>query len=477
MRIWFRLVTFLFACILTLAAAGQSPVSGGRASIGSPASYKLSLTCSPAPCVLPPTLASEGGDYNIDAPVQASPASPNRLIVGSTDGNCGEFTQLGFHVSDDGGSTWSTTCMAYLNEFGKKWEPGGDPLVGYDLKGTAYIAGYYQWDDNLITNSVVGLEKSSDGINWSEPISALGSGSSIIFYDSLTVDQNAGSPYANSVYVLGMNIAGPVQILVSRSRDGGNTWTVEQVAADRPNQDTWEYYPSLTVGEDGTVYAAWMHCAQAGEYFCTNNTDYMLFSKSGDGGVTWSKPSLVMAAHEVPLQCGCFPFGTIPNVDAAAPNTPALGVDNSSGPYSGRLYASLYEWTGTQMRVVVIHSTDGGTTWFEPVPVAPRGETHDQFFPWLSVSPAGLVGVSWLDRRNDPANVDYQAYAAISSDGGESFGPNVQLTTAFSNPNNGHVLGEYAGNTWDGPDYFVAAWMDTSNGVDSQDYVGGIRLK
>jgi len=58
----------------------------------------------------------------------------------------------------------------------------------------------------------------------------------------------------------------------------------------------------------------------------------------------------------------------------------------------------------------------------------------------------GLVGVSWLDRRNDPANIDYQAFAAISSDGGMSFGENVQLTTAFSNPNvNGYPNNEWMG--------------------------------
>jgi hypothetical protein len=28
-----------------------------------------------------------------------------------------------------------------------------------------------------------------------------------------------------------------------------------------------------------------------------------------------------------------------------------------------------------------------------------------------------------------------------------------------------------------GPNYFVAAWMDSSNGVDMQEEVGGIRLK
>ena len=118
-------------------------------------------------------------------------------------------------------------------------------------------------------------------------------------------------------------------------------------------------------------------------------------------------------------------------------------------------------------------------TWSKPVPVAPPTATHDQFFPALSVSPTGLVGVSWLDRRNDPANIDYQAFAAISTDGGQSFQPNWQLTTAFSNPEtNGtqnNWMGDYTGSTWAGQD-FIAAWMDSSNGVDMQEVVGGIRL-
>ena len=89
--------------------------------------------------------------------------------------------------------------------------------------------------------------------------------------------------------------------------------------------------------------------------------------------------------------------------------------------------------------------------------------------------------MSWLDRRNDPANIDYQAFATISSNGGKSFQPDVQLTTALSNPNvNGFIdnlwMGDYTGNTWAGPN-FVAAWMDSRNGVDMQVMVGGIRLK
>jgi len=95
----------------------------------------------------------------------------------------------------------------------------------------------------------------------------------------------------------------------------------------------------------------------------------------------------------------------------------------------------------------------------------------------LSVSSTGLVGVSWLDRRNDPNNVNYQAFAAISRDGGQTFQPNIQLTTGFSNPDIGNetYMGDYTGNTWVGPN-FIAAWMDASNGVSMQDVVGGVKL-
>ena len=127
----------------------------------------------------------------------------------------------------------------------------------------------------------------------------------------------------------------------------------------------------------------------------------------------------------------------------------------------------------------MIRSADGGRHWSKPVPVAPPSDTHDQFFPSLSVSPTGLVGVSWLDRRNDPNNIDYQAFAAISTDGGRTF-PNTQLTQAFSNPDNNGTgnnwMGDYTGNIWAGND-FIAAWMDSSNGVDMQEVVGGVRLK
>ncbi|HTA25816.1 MAG TPA: sialidase family protein [Terriglobales bacterium] len=471
------------AAVLALAtaiAAGQT--SSPALDSGAPGS----LSCSPAPCVLPPTQASEGGAEVTDTPIAADPINPQHLLLGSVDFNCPQPGISGFHISSDGGSTWSRTCMPAITTQELVYWPGGEPMVGYDLNGTAYIADGYG-DSEGLGYGLIAFQKSTDGANWSAPEIALGSPSryELPLYGSLAVDTNLSSPYVNSLYVSAVVLNEPDQnknqVVVSHSSDGGASWKAVKVAPAQtyPASDD---FTSMAVGRDGTVYLDWQYCSGSGPSAgCGNGTAYVLFSKSVDGGNTWSFPTLmtVVTVDNSPCHCGS---GLLPNTDdIRVYNYPAIGVDNSDGPFAGTLYVAAYSWTGTYMRVGVIHSTDGGNTWSKPVPVASAQYTHDQFFPWLSVSSTGLVGVSWLDRRNDPANIDYQAFAAISTDGGQSFQPNVQLTQKFSNPNNNgsadsRWMGDYAGNTWDGPD-FVAAWMDSSNGVDMQEVVGGIRLK
>lgn len=436
------------------------------------------LTCSPAPCVLQPTQASEGGNGVLNAPIVADPSTPQTLTVGSTDYNCYP-SYVGIHSSRDGGANWNHSCVSSLNFEGNQYYPGGQPMVGYDREEVTYVAAEFAGNES---ESVVGFQKSSDGITWSNAAVAMSASNAEPSESWLTVDANPQSPWVDSVYISTIfdtaQNGGEDVVVVAHSSDGGARW--KQVAVAPPVRfPAFDNFTNLTVDKHGTAYVTWQHCLGTGPgTSCGNHKAYMLFSKSTDGGNHWSSPKLMATITVAPTPCHCG-TGILPNTNGIRVyNYPVIGVDNSNGPYAGNLYVVMYTWTGTYMRVVVVRSTDGGTTWSKPVPVAPPSDNHDQFFPWLSVSPTGLVGVSWLDRRNDPANIDYQAFATISSNGGKSFLPDMQLTTAFSNPNaNGIIwMGDYTGNTWSGSSNFLAAWMDDSNSTYMQVMVGGIRL-
>ncbi len=354
--------------------------------------------------------------------------------------------------------------------------PGDEPQVAYDLNGAAYIAGLY-FDSEGLGYGLVGFQKSADGIHWSRATVALQhSGDTYPWLIGLTVDTSPSSPWVNSVYVSGiveLDQGNKDQVVVSHSTNGGASWT--KAGVNRVQTYAQEdRVTRLAVGKDGTVYVTWLHCRgteRSGGGLCP--TVHMMFSKSSDGGSSWSTPQRT-ATVKMPH------FWLLPITQQRVYNYPVIAVDNSTGPYSGNLYVAMYTWTGTYLRVQVIRSTDGGTTWSQPVPLAPKSDTHDQFFPSISVSSTGQVGVSWLDRRNDPNNIDYQAFAAFSDDGGKTFGKNWQLTQAFSDPDNNGTgnnwMGDYTGNAWVG-NTFIAAWMDSSNGFDMQEVVGGVRLK
>jgi hypothetical protein len=422
------------------------------------------LYCSPAPCVLPPTQAAPG----VDSPIVTNPLNAKDLLLGTL--CCGG---VAFYRSGNGGSGWGlATYMSSITVHDLEYVPGGEPSVGYDRKGAAYITSLYEDNEGQGTG-LVAIQKSANGASWSQPVVALFTPGDLPYNTGLAVDTSVSSPYPNSLYVSGIMeyglTSGKAQVLVSHSSDGGATW--KQVAVDRvqryPAYDVWT---RPAVGKDGTVYVAWLHCPGSGpDQGCIDDYSYVMFSRSSDGGETWSTPRRVAT---VGLPLGGYLPNTSPGVRVY--NYPEIATDRSDGPHAGNLYMAMYSWTGTYLRVQMIRSTNGGDSWSQPLAPAPSGDTHDQFFPSISVSPTGLVGMSWLDRRNDPANIEYQVFAAISNDGGKTFQRNWQLTKAFSDPNgNFGFIGDYSGNTWAGKD-FVAAWMDSSKIVD---VVGGVRLK
>jgi hypothetical protein len=435
-------------------------------------------TCSPTPCALPNVQASEGGRPVNEDPIAANPANAGDLLTGGNDYNCSSL--LGFFTSGNGGSTWNHTCMNLPASFPVGC---GDPGVGYDLSGAAFITGIASTNSSCFPGVII-FEKSTDnGTKWSAPAVAV----TPLFSGGLTdkpwlqVDDNPSSPHANALYlsVTQFDASGNTsEISVSHSTNGGSSWTTTAVDKAQAYPRSIDQFSDLAIGKDGTVYVSWMRCTANGAAGdCGGTQATLVLSKSTDGGSTWSKPVTIATVTLAPDPARCCFYGQLPNTGERVSEIPVLGIDTSLGPHAGTLYAAFYTWTGSFMVVEVATSTTGGSTWGTPVRVTPPGDPNDEFFPWLSVSSGGLVGVTWLDRRDDPANRSYEAFAAISSDGGATF-PNLQIASAASNPRNdgfkGTFMGDYTGNVWNSTGTTLyASWMDSRNGVNMQDEVGG----
>jgi hypothetical protein len=136
----------------------------------------------------------------------------------------------------------------------------------------------------------------------------------------------------------------------------------------------------------------------------------------------------------------------------------------------------MYNFRNGAMKIQVVSSTDGGSTWSAPKVVVPASVPGDQFFPWINVNNAsGEIAVTWLDRRNDPGNLLYEAFGASSTNGGASYPLNTRLSSAKSDPFDdgfgGGFMGDYTGSAWAGNTLFMS-YVDTRKG-NAQNWIAG----
>jgi hypothetical protein len=426
------------------------------------------LTCSPAPCVFTPVNASEGGSNPVNEdPIAVNPTNSMNLLSGGNDYNCSNIQ--GYFSSSDGGTTWSHFCS--LGSGGE-----GDPIVGFDLNGTAYAGG-------IQNNDIVLASSTNGGMTFGTPVIVtppLQRQNGLADKPWMEIDTNPNSPLKNAIYVSSTQFGGSSgsnsEIAVSHSTDGGKTWTTKVV-------DTLQIYPGmvdqfsdLAIGGDGTVYVNWLRCPTTGSSGdCGGTLSNIMFSKSTDGGNTWSTAAVAATTTLVTDPGFCCFYGQLPNTFERVSEIPSNGVFGSGS--TARISFAIYNWTGTQMQMEVVSSTNGGSTWGAPVIVNPTATTGDQFFQWLNLNQKnGRIGVTWLDRRNDPSNLSYQPFFAFSANAGKSFSSGHALSAKKSNPNNdgfgGSFMGDYTGNAWNGKALYQS-YMDTTTNT-CQDFVTGV---
>lgn len=278
----------------------------------------------------------------------------------------GAATAIGYSTSTNGGATWRSGLLPGVTTYSPS--PGespraSDPVVAYDALHGVWLA------NTLIvgnTFSALFVNRSTDGISWSPPVSAARTGGTNLAYDKnwIACDNGAASPFRGSCYVAYTDVRFRRMALVV-SRDGGLTWS-SPVTIDAS-------FGAAIVGAlplvqpDGALTVVYI------------GGDDIVASRSTDGGTTFGRPVTVapLLADDIS--------------GLRAPPLPAATVDAA-----GRIYVL---WMDCSFRpscngndLALATSTDGSV--WAPRTRLPR-TGFDSFVPGIAAHPtiAGRVAV------------------------------------------------------------------------------------
>jgi hypothetical protein len=353
------------------------------------------------------------------------PNNPQHLVATWMDWNGprgGEATTA-HGRSLDGGATWQTAITG---------APGVPPPI-YRYDPSVAIDGLgnvFEFDANHYFGEGAWVFRSSDG--------GLTFTGGTLIEPGVGTDKTwiAADPVNNNIYVTYTRVnSGSDGVKLARSIDHGVTFST-------PVAISAGFIPMVAVGPGSEVYVVY------------KNGSVIKLDRSVNGGVTWLTVDRTVAAFIAPTFSG--------NGGLHANVTPNIAVDRSNGPFRGRLYVVWADGRNGDADIYMASSADTGTTWTAPVRVNDDyiGGGAEQIQPMDWVDDAGHLHVQFLDRRDDPANLKLAVYLATSTNGGDSFGPNVRV----SEP--GLVQGGLPGrpNTWLG-DYGGGAGAGGTNHI------------
>jgi hypothetical protein len=427
----FRRLTFALA----LLAAGTAGCSGGG---GTP----------PAPPTPSPTPSAPAGVLQISQDPFVNPSTqhrtevePHLFAVGNTvvaafqvgRSISGGSSDIGFASSFDAGGTWTSgflPAMTVVSTPPGPFDTVSDPVVAYDAAHAVWlIASLPVLFSNAPTPAVL-VNRSSDGRNWSDPIS-VAPDQVASDKDWIACDDARTSPFYGHCYVEWDDPSAQANGLIhmSVSADGGQTWSPPATTADRaqgiggqplvrpngtvvvPIDDfnlarvlafvssdggaTWGPttvvstivdhadaggirsgpLPSAAVDGAGTTYVVWQDCRfRAG---CAAND---LVSSTSSDGVHWS------GVARIPIDA------TTSTVDHFIPG---LGIDPTTSGGGAHVGLTYYYYPQTactrancKLEVGFVGSTDGGTSWSAPQTLA-----GPMSLDWLAATSLGsMVG-------------------------------------------------------------------------------------
>jgi hypothetical protein len=396
--------------------------------------------------------------------IAVNPTNPNNIVVFTNiaEGTVGMFLAVSF----DGGATWTGHIVGDNDNLG---DACCDPSLSFDEYGNLFMTYLYNVENQ------VPVALSTDGglsfnliANISAPpgtpgTKAPGDNRGLFqFVDQPTITAgrgevwvvfNAGGPmFATGAPVTGLGQVGA--FLPGQAVPGTHNCTYGDVAIGPAGQVMQVCTLTVTGQGGGKVFV---------------NVDPDGLGPEGFGDRIFVAQTHVGGFDFIPAQPDR-------SVDAES----GLAWDRTGGAHDGRVYlvyTKEQQNESDDMDVYVKYSDDDGATWTAGVRVNDDATPNSQFMPKIALDPTtGNLAVVWYDSRLDlgaggPGDTDgvpdddAQFWGAFSTDGGVSFGPNIQISAGTSNSHaSGNAIdyGDYTGLAFFGG---VAhpAWADNSN--------------
>lgn len=319
------------------------------------------------------------------------------------------------YVSKNGGKSWEK------NKLKSTYGVYGDPVIRFDNKGKAYYAHLSNPDGKAYSSQsfldrIVVQSSEDNGQSWTN--GSFPPGDTLTDHDKhwLAVDPLTNAMLMSWTEFDKYGSKDPndkSRILFSKSSDGGDTWTSPLAISQ---------FEGDCIDDDKTTEGCTPAVGVNGDYYLTwSYDDKIYFDKSTDGGKTWLSTDIVVADQ---------PGGWTYNIEGLGRcnGMPIIEVDHSNSKNRGTLYINWSDQRNGEENtdVWLSKSNDGGMTWSNPIRVNDDKGSAQQFLTWMDVDPiTGNIFIVFYDRRG-ASGTNTNVYLAYSTDGGNSF-VNMQI--------------------------------------------------
>lgn len=370
--------------------------------------------------------------------ITAGQTNPQFLIAvaqTSAGENLGSGRACTTMISRNGGQTWREVRLP-------KQEIGAfDPMTAIGPDGRIYVMHAVIGADMAALagpsarsrSTIMIWSTTNDGLTWEGPTelhSPLAPD-----HPRMIVDHSNG-PHRGRLYVAWNEVSDTLldqkyHIFLHYSDDGGKTFSKPKLLDVQDGGKLVTTEP--VVLSDGTLLVTYY------QYFWPlsdprNDAQPFYILRSNDGGATFDEPETIFTVGSSAWRHLRRDFGrafTLPII---------LADTSATSAYRDRIYAVWDDVRGGTSNIWFTRSTDKGRTWSEPTrlndnaPGDPNGPPDFRMTPVGAVNDRGVLGVAWYDRREDPARRCWKQYFTASMDGGQTFAPNVAVSTAPSCP-------------------------------------------